>query len=146
MHFDFFEPFYLLRLLRGEELITSLKNFAKKENIPAGLLWGIGAMEEVEIGYFDDKKKDYIRKKFRKSVEILSLQGSISWIENKPYIHIHCVIGDQNLKCFGGHFFKGKITATAEIYIYKLKKKIFRIKDEKEPFYFLNLKKNYIKE
>lgn len=143
MFYDFIEPFYILRLQRGEEVIQSLKNFIQKEKIPSGILLGIGAMEDVEIGYFDDLKKKYLKKKFKKSMEILSLSGSISSIEDKPYIHIHCVIGDEKLKCFGGHLFEGKITATCEIYIYKLKKKIKRIKDKNEPFYLLELKNSF---
>lgn len=140
MFYSYFEPFYILRLSRGEEIISSLKNFAQKNKIPSGLLWGIGAMENVEIGYFYDKKKDYLKKNFKKSMEILNLTGSISILNNKPYIHIHCTLSDEKLKCFGGHLFSGKITATAEIYIFKLKRKIYRIKEENESFYLLKLK------
>lgn len=146
MLFEYFEPFYILRLQRGEEVIQSLKYFVEKENIPSGILWGIGAMEEVEIGYFNDRKKDYLKKKFKNSVEILSLSGSITKIEKKPYIHIHCVIGDEKHRCFGGHLFSGKITATGEIYIYKLKKEIKRKKDVNEPFFLLHLKKSFRKD
>lgn len=140
MFYSYLEPFYILRLKRGEEIISSLRNFVEKNKIPSGLLWGIGAMENVEIGYFDDKKKDYLKKNLKKSMEILNLSGSISILNGKPYIHIHCTLSDEKLKCFGGHLFSGKITATAEIYIFKLKRKIYRIKDENEPFYLLKLK------
>lgn len=146
MFFDYFKPFYILRLVRGEEIISTLRFFAEKKKIPSGILWGIGAMRNVEIGYFNDKKKEYLKKKFRKSVEILNLAGSISFIEKKPYIHIHCTIGDEKLKCFGGHLFSGEITATAEIYIYYLNKKIMRKKDEIEPFFLLDLKKSFKKD
>lgn len=140
MFYSYLEPFYILRLKRGEEIINSLRNFVVKNKIPSGLLWGIGAMENVEIGYFDDKKKDYLKKNFKKSMEILNLSGSISILNGKPYIHIHCTISDEKFRCFGGHFFSGIVTATAEIYIFKLKRKIYRIKDENEPFYLLKLK------
>lgn len=140
MFYSYFEPFYILRLSRGEEIISSLRNFVEKIKVPSGLLWGIGAMEKAEIGYFDDKKKDYLKKNFKKSMEILNLSGSISILNNKPYIHIHCTISDEKLRCFGGHLFFGTVTATAEIYIFKLKRKIYRIKDENEPFYLLKLK------
>lgn len=142
MFFDWFKPFYILRLVRGEEIISSLRYFVQKKKIPSGILWGIGAVKNVEIGYFDDKRKEYLKKKFRKSLEILSLSGSISCIENKPYVHIHCVLGDEKLKGFGGHLFSGITSATAEIYIYPLNKKIYRKKDDMEPFFLLNLKKS----
>jgi predicted DNA-binding protein with PD1-like motif len=146
MLYDFISPFYIIRLSRGEEIIYSLKEFVEKESIPSGIILGIGAMEEVEIGYFDDMAKYYKKKIFKKSVEILSLQGSISWIEEKPYIHIHCVIGDEKLRSYGGHLFSGRITATAEIYIFVLKEMVLRTKDKKEPFYLLDLKKKFLKE
>ncbi|MEJ5166280.1 MAG: PPC domain-containing DNA-binding protein [Thermoanaerobaculia bacterium] len=146
MFFDCFKPFYILRLVRGEEIISSLRFFVEKKKIPSGILWGIGAVKNAEIGYFDDKKKEYLKKKFKKSLEILSLSGSISLIENKPYIHLHCVLGDEKLKGFGGHLFSGITSATAEIYIYTLKRKIYRKKDEEEPFFLLHLKKILKKE
>lgn len=146
MFFDYFKPFYILRLVRGEEIISSLRFFAEKKRIPSGILWGIGAMRNVEIGYFDDRKKEYLKRRFRKSVEILNLTGSISYIEKKPYIHIHCTIGDKGLKCFGGHLFSGEITATAEIYINILTKKIMRERDEIEPFFLLKLKNSFEKD
>lgn len=143
MFFDYFKPFYILRLVRGEEIINSLRCFVENKKIPSGILWGIGAIKNVEIGYFDDKKKEYLKKKYKKSLEILSLSGSISFIENKPYIHIHCVLGDEKLKGLGGHLFSGITSATVEIYIYSLSRKICRKKDESEPFFLLNLKNSF---
>lgn len=140
MFYEFFKPFYILRLERGEEAISTIKKFVEKEKIKAGLIFGIGAMENVEIGYYDYEKKDYIKKSFEKPVEVLSLNGSISNIDEKPYLHIHSVISDENLNSHGGHFFKGFVSATLEVYIFPLKGKLKRYKDEKENFYFLKLK------
>ncbi len=134
-------PFYIIRLERGEEIIYSIKEFLKKEKIPSGILWGIGALEELEIGYFQEEKKEYIRKKINKTMEILNLTGSVSYIDDKPYLHIHGTFGDENFNAYGGHFFYGKVGATAEIYILKLKKRLKRVKDKIEPFYFLDLPK-----
>ena len=50
---------YILRLDRGEELISSLKKFCKKEKIGAGFFWGLGSAARMELAYYDLGKKKY---------------------------------------------------------------------------------------
>ena len=139
MYADFVDPFYLIRLKRGEEIIRTLVSWAGHAGIPGGMLSGLGAMREVTLGYFDDAKREYLRKEFKEPVEILSLSGGISSLHDKPYIHIHAVIGDAEGRVWGGHLFGGTITATGEIYVLPARRKISRVPDPDEPFNLLDL-------
>lgn len=108
---------YFLRLDKGEEVVRTLVEFIAKEEIQAGAIAGIGALTQVELGYFDRDKKVYNRRKFEGIYELLSLLGNISYADNVPMVHAHCLLGDAEYKIIGGHFFSGIVAVTGEIYI-----------------------------
>jgi predicted DNA-binding protein with PD1-like motif len=49
---------------------------------------------------------------------------------DKPFIHAHITIADQQFGTFGGHLKEAIVGATCEIYLTRLRGKIQRIKDE----------------
>lgn len=108
---------YLVRLMRGEEIIASLTELAEKERIQSGFLFGLGAVANPKLGYFDLKTKEYQSETFEGEFEIVNLTGNISQLEGKPFIHAHLTISDQECKAFGGHLFSAQVHATGEIAI-----------------------------
>ncbi len=46
---------YLVRLDREEEVIETLASFVAAQKIPCGILQGIGAVNNLELGYFDTR-------------------------------------------------------------------------------------------
>ncbi|MDP2650254.1 MAG: DUF296 domain-containing protein, partial [bacterium] len=80
---------YILRLMRGEELFTALLAFAKKENVTAGVLNGIGAMADIEVGYYDLETREYSFKKLKEPLEVVSMTGNASLVDGEPFFHIH---------------------------------------------------------
>lgn len=120
------ETIYFLRLEKDEEIINSLKNFFKKEKLKSAFFYGIGAGKDFIIGYYDLQKKDYFKKKIKKECEILSLIGNISYLKKEIFIHTHIVISDKNFKIYGGHLFSAKISATLEIFLFLIDKKLIR--------------------
>ena len=59
--------------------------------------------------------------------------------EDKPYIHLHATVSDREGRAFGGHLFRGTITATGEMYILPSRIPLVRAKDPVEPFFLLDL-------
>ncbi|MEO0088057.1 MAG: PPC domain-containing DNA-binding protein [candidate division WOR-3 bacterium] len=117
---------YFLRLEKDEEIIDSLKNFSKKNHIKGGFFYGIGAGKDFTLGYYDLTKKKYLKKVIKKECEILSLLGNISYLKKEIFIHAHIILADRNFQIFGGHLFSGRITATLEIFLILIEKKIKR--------------------
>jgi uncharacterized protein len=139
MYADYVDPFYLIRLARGEELIRSLAEWAGCTGFPGGGISGLGAMRDVTLGWYDESLRDYRKSDHPGPVEILSLSGGISLLKEKPYIHIHAVIGDSGGRVWGGHLFRGTVTATAEIYVLPSRQVLRRSPDGIEPFHLLDL-------
>ncbi|MCD6107128.1 MAG: DNA-binding protein [Caldisericaceae bacterium] len=110
-----------VRLQDGEDLLESLKTVCKNYKIESGIILnGIGMLRNVEIGYWDGN--EYLAKNIKDPVELVSLQGNISTTENDgdPIIHIHVALALKDHTLIGGHFIKGQINNTGEIFLQKL--------------------------
>lgn len=121
---------YFIRLERGEFVMRSLLEFLAKKQIQGGVVNGIGALEHVIIGYFDLSKKEYLQKKFSEIYEVVSFQGNISLVDNKPFVHTHIVLGDRNYHPHAGHFFEGKVAVTMELFVHVFEKALKRQSDQ----------------
>jgi predicted DNA-binding protein with PD1-like motif len=108
---------YVLRLDAGEDVVTTLKDFAARENVRGGMLSGIGAAADVELGYFVRPTREYVRRVFEGEWEIVSLTGNISELEGEPFPHCHVTLGGRDFTAHGGHLFRGTVTVTCEIHL-----------------------------
>ncbi len=115
MEYRRFEDSYVIRLNKGEEVITSLKQLCKDENIKLGEITGLGASDFVEIGVFNVNTKEYNTKKFEGMFEITSLVGNVTTKDDDVYLHIHINFGNEEGLVKGGHLVKATISATSEI-------------------------------
>ena len=78
MEYRKFNENYVVRLNKGEEVITCLKELCEKEDIKLAEITGLGASELVEIGVFNVKTKEYNTKTFEGMFEITSLVGNVT--------------------------------------------------------------------
>lgn len=115
MEYRRFEDSYVVRLNKGEEVISSLKQLCIDENIKLGEITGLGASDFVEIGVFNVNTKEYNTKKFEGMFEITSLVGNVTTKDGDVYLHIHINFGDEDGLVKGGHLVKATISATSEI-------------------------------
>ena len=106
-----------VKIFKDDFINEKLLEVAKKEGIKSGWINGIGAIKNVEIGYYDLNAKEYMKKKFKSHYELVSLIGNISLVNDKPFIHTHISFSDTEYKMFGGHLFDAQITAAGEFFI-----------------------------
>ena len=78
MEYRRFGETYVLRLDRGEEILSCLESFCRTENIKLGSVEGLGASDHVIIGLYDVAKRVYHKSTFDEPMEITSLVGNIS--------------------------------------------------------------------
>jgi predicted DNA-binding protein with PD1-like motif len=110
---------YFVRVDRGEEVVSKIKEFCKDNNIVLGSISGIGAANKVVVGLFDTAKKEYFSKEFCGDHEITNLTGNITTQNGEVYLHIHATLCDINCNAFGGHLNSAVISATCELVIDK---------------------------
>jgi predicted DNA-binding protein with PD1-like motif len=110
---------YWLILSKGEEVRETISAWARKNRIGGAQVWGIGAVENAELGYFSIGKKEYERRKFNDgSYELLSCMGNIS----EDGLHAHMAISKGDFLVRGGHLISAKISVFGEFFVLPTKK------------------------
>lgn len=121
----------ILVLERGEELIASLEKHAKENELAgAWLQSGIGGSNGATLSFYDLESRQYIDRTFLEPLEIISLQGNLAWVDDKPFWHVHGLFATKEYKTIGGHVKQCKIALTGELLITPLTTKMTRTYDE----------------
>ena len=113
-------------LQTGDLINESIRKIAVEENISNAWINGIGAIDNIEVGYMDVENKKYQKRNFDEHYELLSLIGNITYKGGEPFVHTHVTFSDTEYNVFGGHLFDAKITATGEIVLSLADSKIDR--------------------
>jgi len=114
------ENIFFVYLEKGESVVKELTKFCKEYKIYNGYISGIGAVKNIELGSYDSKNNEYIKKIFTDDHELITTQGNIMLLNNEPFIHAHISIGNHKMEIFGGHLFSAKIAVVGEFVINKI--------------------------
>ncbi len=129
----------ILRLQKGEEILTKLKEFSEKEHVTLAKIEAIGATNDFTVGAYDSKKKQYRSHHYTGEYEILSLLGNITTKDGEFYCHLHMSCGSEDGSAVGGHLNSAVISVTCEMFVTVLEGKVERKYDEETGinlFYF----------
>jgi uncharacterized protein len=107
---------YVMILDTGEELMAALKQFAKEKQLQGSSFKAIGALSQVELGWFNWETKKYqTAVKLDEQVELLSVIGDIAMKDGEPQVHAHMVVGRADGSAHGGHLLKAMVRPTCEL-------------------------------
>jgi hypothetical protein len=98
---------------KGEEILSTISGWAKKEKITGAQVWGIGAVEDVELAAYEPEAKKWVNRKFSGSYELLSCIGNIS----EEGLHAHISMSGADFNAVGGHLLRAKISVFGEFFI-----------------------------
>ena len=131
---------YIIRIDRGEEILTCLESLAEKEDIRLGSFSGLGAADRVKIGIFLTDIRQYKSEVYTGDFEIASLFGTVSRKDGKPYLHCHATIGNITKgETYAGHLSEARISGTCEISLRKLEGEAGRVFDEETGLTILDI-------
>lgn len=128
------------RIFEDEDLIEAVKRRAEESGIKAGILTLIGTLKNATLGYYKERKYDYIR--LDGPLEIASCMGNVAVDEKgETMIHAHIVVSDERGEAFGGHLMKDShVGATAELMLIEASGVVLqKVFDEKTNLKLLNL-------
>ena len=108
---------YAVILATGDEVMASLKEFARREKITAAQISAIGALSDATLAYFDWDKKENMKIPVREQVEVASLLGDIAEADGKPALHLHIVIGKRDGQAMAGHLSEAHVRPTLEVIV-----------------------------
>ena len=119
-----------VRLETGDEVHPSLVALAERERVSGGWFSGIGAATDVELGYYNLRRREYLRTAVEGDVEIASVSGTLGIVDGKPFAHLHAVVSDPQCTTRGGHLFRATAGATLEFVLIVAERPIERTFDE----------------
>jgi hypothetical protein len=95
---------YRINMVKGDEIISGLLDFAEKNHIKNGHFTGLGAIDKATLRWSDP--------------EVVSLVGSITQDKDgKPGVHAHTVFALQDGSTRGGHLQSARVSIIAEIFV-----------------------------
>jgi uncharacterized protein len=109
---------HLIRFFHRENVISGLTEIAQSLGITAGWVNGLGALAQAELGYYEIESRTYRRLAIEEDVEITSLVGNVSWVDDSAFFHLHATLGKKDFSTVAGHLFQGTAGATVEIALF----------------------------
>ena len=112
---------FIGRFELNSDLLLSLTEFCKQENIRLGVFSVIGALTKVSLGYYNQDAQQYTEcARLEKKLEITSCIGNISMKDSEIFVHAHITLADHKGQCYGGHLMPESSVFVAEYYIKEL--------------------------
>ena len=130
MEYRKFGDTYVVRIDRGEEILTSLTALCRKEDIRLASVDALGAVDHAIVSVYDVPTKTFFRKEFNEAMEISNLCGTVSRKDGEVYIHLHATLCDTNLAAHGGHANELRVSATCEMVVRTIPGEVGRQLDE----------------
>ena len=129
----------VIRLERGEEIVSSLLACARQYGIHAASVSGIGAVDGAVLGFFNLETKAYRENTFAEPLEVLSVTGNLSVRDGAPHAHLHASLGRESGEAIGGHLVSATVSATAELFLQPLNGTLIRTFSEETGLNLLKL-------
>ena len=125
----------MLRIDKGEYVNKTILDVASFYNLKFGWINGLGAIMDPELGYYDLKNKEYIKKTIIGEFELTSLIGNLTLKEGDLFVHSHITFSDINFNAYGGHLFDCKIAVAGEFVVFRSPTEINRKYDDEIGLY-----------
>jgi uncharacterized protein len=111
------ESGYVVRLERGDEIHESLRRFVFDERIQGGVITAFGAAEKAVLGRYDLRGHVYHDTTLLGELEVGSVTGTVAWKDDRPALHLHAVVADEQLRAFAGHLHELRVNPLLEVVI-----------------------------
>lgn len=120
----------ILIIDKGEDVILTITEVAKENDIQNAFISGLGAVEKISCGYYNLDEKKYYFKNYDGLFEVVSMTGNIMLKDGEPFVHLHAVFTDEDNRAFGGHVEEMRVGVTLEVQLNLTSGNIIRKHDE----------------
>jgi uncharacterized protein len=120
---------FTLVLEPGDEIVSSILEFARREKISAGRLTAVGAVSDAVVAYFDRETKQYKKNAVKEQTEVAALTGTIAVQDGEAKLHAHGVLGRRDGSAIAGHFIEAHVWPTLEVVLVAYSDSLNRSKD-----------------
>jgi predicted DNA-binding protein with PD1-like motif len=129
MQYGVVDTKYLIKIERGESVVSTITDLCRREGIQNATFTGIGAVSWVECGYYALAEKKYYFIEYDELVEVVSLTGNVMLKDGEPFVHVHGVFTNTKNEAFGGHIVEMKVGVVLEVVLESLASAFTRLPD-----------------
>jgi uncharacterized protein len=110
---------YKVHMVKGDELLSGLTDFAEKYKIKNGHFTALGAINKGLFGWSDVERGLGQKKiEMNQEAEIVSLMGGITTDnQGRPTVHAHGTVALSDGSVKGGHWWEAHVSIIADIFV-----------------------------
>ena len=117
---------FVARMETGTDWREEIETLAEEEGIDAGFFYALGAVQDAEIWFYDQREKEYESVEFEEPLEVAACIGNISWLDSEGrrpsgsrtpsddaerFAHTHAVLSRPSGQAIAGHLDSGTVFA-----------------------------------
>lgn len=110
---------YVARLEHGSDWRGQIETFAEAEGIDAAFFFGLGAVTDAVVHFYDQDEQEYHPVEFDEPLEVTTALGNISHLNDSRFAHTHATFSRPDGSMVGGHLDSGTVFA-GELYVREL--------------------------
>jgi hypothetical protein len=108
---------YVIVLAKGDEVMSGLTDFARENKVTSASFTAIGAFSRATVAWFDDSRKEFKLNPINQQVELVSMIGNITLVNDKPAVHTHVSVASSDGTVRGGHLINAVVFPTLELFM-----------------------------
>lgn len=120
---------FVCRLDHGADWRGEIESLADDEGIDAAFFYGLGAVEDAEVWFYDQDRQEYDSMVFAEPLEVAACVGNVSWLDDERFAHTHAVLSRPDGEAIAGHLNSATVWA-GELYVKAFDTKLDRVHDE----------------
>ena len=128
----------VLCLVRGEDVLASIRAVCNAERVRLAEISALGAADYAEVGVYHLAEKRFLPRTLEGEMEICALTGSVTLRGTELYLHLHGSLADADGNVYGGHVNEIRVSATAEIFIRLLPGEVNRRLEEESGIFLMD--------
>ncbi|MFC6975030.1 DNA-binding protein [Halomicroarcula sp. GCM10025709] len=120
---------YVCRLDHGADWRGEIEAFADEQGIDAGFFYGLGAVQDAELWFYDQADQAYDPVTFDEPLEVAACVGNVSHLDGDRFAHTHAVLSRPDGTALAGHLDSATVFA-GELYVRAFDTHLERAHDE----------------
>ncbi|MEF8775631.1 MAG: PPC domain-containing DNA-binding protein [Haloarculaceae archaeon] len=94
---------FVCRLDHGRDWRGQIEDFADDRGIDAAFFYGLGAVQDATLMFYDQDEQDYHPKSFEEPLEVVPAVGNVSWLGDERFAHTHATLSREDGSTVAGH-------------------------------------------
>lgn len=120
---------FLVRMESGADWRTGIERFADDEEIDAAVFYGLGAVRDAELMFYDQDDQEYRLVEFDEPLEVAACMGNVSLLDGDRFAHTHAILSRPSGQAVAGHL-DGATTFAGELYVREFDEPLVREHDD----------------